>query len=380
MVCRSSQRLNANNTMSNCLKRLYLPYAIVLQLFSDLTYKHAVVLCKVLAEDIRQVNVGHSEVLSRSCCQNIAGSSPPSCRHCAYAVDASPRVQITISQPCQLPRICADAAFADECPDISLPRCTRPLDLQATRANKATASTYDKQEPADLLPYTRTYLQEPPSKRQPTNCEAIQVRAPPHSGKERSSCLKQQDGDIAHAARAQKRTGMYEGPAQKCTKALSDTTCAVYSTLQHPDIAPSNGQSTDSYHQIKLQSGAGQIKQSSKRALRICSRRPPRKQEASASLSLSTDCTAILYTASSQATGETFSLHAWCASIDAASSVPTERHAVKDVYASRERALRNTIVQFAAGTHNPHGEPCKSRKKRRFMTGIDQVAMDCDQT
>ena len=129
-----------------------------------------------------------------SCCQTIAGDFSTPCRHCAYAVDASPHVQTTISQPCQLLQIFAYAAYADEFAGTNLPRCTRPLRFPATRANKATSPRYDKQLPADrpsLLPSMPTYLQDTPSKRRPAHCEVILAWAPPHSGKERSSCLKQ---------------------------------------------------------------------------------------------------------------------------------------------------------------------------------------------
>ena len=301
------------------------------------------------------MDMRHSRVLPCRCCQQIPGNSPPFCRHCAYAVDPSLNDQTTISQPRELPQIFVDAAYAVHYASTSLPR--RPLELGATRANKAA----DKQEPADrpnLLPSTPTYLQNPPYKRQPTHCEVIQAWAPSYSDKERLSCLKQQDGDVAQIGTTCE---------QKCTNALSDATCAMCSTLQQPGIVLSKGQSTDSCHRTKLQSRA--MKQSSKRALRTPSGRAPRKQEASGSSRLSLDCTAILHTAGAQATGETFSLHAWCASIDAASSVPTERHTIKDVYASQKTALRNTIVQFAANAQNPHGESCRSRKRRKLMSG-----------
>lgn len=163
------------------------------------------------------------------------------------------------------------------------------------------------------------------------------IQAPSYSGKERSSCLKQQDGDVAHAARAQNRTTC----THNCTNVFSDTTCAMCSTIQHSGIRLPKG--TDNCQQSKLQLGGLQTKQSSKHALRTPSGRPPRKQEASGSLRLSTDCTAILHTAGSQATGEASSLHAWCASVDAASSVPTDRHAITDVYASRKSPLRKPL-------------------------------------
>ena len=43
-----------------------------------------------------------------------------------------------------------------------------------------------------------------------------------------------------------------------------------------------------------------------------------------------------------------FTLHAWCASIDAASAAPANRCAMTAVFASRKRLLKRTIVEQLA--------------------------------
>lgn len=76
----------------------------------------------------------------------------------------------------------------------------------------------------------------------------------------------------------------------------------------------------------------------------------------------------MLHRAGAQATGEAFSLHAWCASVDAASSAPTDRHVITDVYASRKRALQKNILQLAVGTHKPNGVSYRSRKRGKLVS------------
>lgn len=322
--------------------------------------------CQVLAEDIWQVNIWQAEYLSLFYSSTITRSLPPSCRHCGYAVDASLHVQPTSSQPSQLQQICADASY-DKHAGINLPNSAIPGGLKATRINKAASPRCDKQEPADRPsppPSMPTYTLETPSKRQPTPCQVIQAPTPSHSGKKRSCCLKQQDSDVA---RAQHRTITCGNTAQNCSRASYDINCATCSSSQQSGVGLPNGQPIDYCHQTKLQSGMGNIKQSSKYALRPPSGCAHRNPETNSSLSLSTNCTAMLHRASSQELGAAFSLHAWCASVDAASSVLTDRHAITDVFASRKRVLRNTIMQLA-GTHEPNAVSFRSRKRRKLVS------------
>lgn len=299
-------------------------------------------------------------------------SSTP-CRHCVHAVDSFPLAQTNASQPCQLQQVFADAAYDDKHSGTSLPRCRIPHQLEATGADKEAPPGHDKAvlaEGPSLSPCTPTYLLETPPKRQPADCQMIQGlqgSAPSQSGKQRSSCLQQQDGD---AASMQYRLATIGDAVQNSSIVRSDTTCAMCASPQQSGLESPNGQPKDGCRQSKLQSGVGELRQSnkcSKSALRPPSGRAPRTKEMISSSGLSTDCTAVLHKAGSRATGEAFSLHAWCASVDAASSSPADRHAITDVYASRKRTLRRTIVQLAAGTQEPRDVPYNSRKRRKLV-------------
>lgn len=328
--------------------------------------EYVLVLCKVLAENIWQVNSTVCNLVTFLLPYHHKTPSTP-CRHCVYAVDSFPHAHTNASQPCQLQQVFAEAAYDDKHSGTSLPRCRTPLGLEATRADKM-APAYDKKLPAEgpsLSPCTPTYLQETP-KRQPAGLQVVQGWAPSWLGKQSSSCLQHYDGD---AASTQHRMSTSGGAVQKCSIVRFDTKCAMCSSPQQSGIEPPNGQPKDGCQQSKLRSRVGDMRPSSKCnkfALRPPSGRALRTKETIGTLSR--DCTAVLHKAGARATGEAFSLHAWCASVDAASSTPADRHAITDVYASRKRTLRRTIVQLAAGTQEPHDVPYNSRKRRKLVS------------
>ena len=296
-------------------------------------------------------------------------SSTP-CRHCVHAVDSFPPARTNASQPCLLLQVFAEAACSDTHSGTNLPRCRIPHGLETTGADKEAPPGHDKAvlaEGPSLSPRMPTYLLETPTKPQPADCQVIQGWAPSQTGKQRLSCLPQQDGD---AASTQYRSSTSGDAVQKCSMVYTDTQCAVCSSPQQSGTASPNGQPKDGSRQSKLQSGVGKMQQSNKCnkfALRPPSGRAPRTKETiSSNLGLSRDCTAVLHKSGSWATEEAFSLHAWCACVDAASSVPADRHAVTDVYASRKHTLRKTIVQLAAGIQEPRHVPY-SRKRRKLV-------------
>ena len=286
-------------------------------------------------------------------------------------MDSFPPAQTNASQPCQLQQVFADAACGDKhCGGTSLPRCRIPHGLETTGADKEAPPGYDKAvlgEGPSLSPCTPTYLLEIPTRPQPADCQVVQGWAPSQSGNQRLSCLPRHDGD---AASTQYRLSTNGDAVQECSIVCSDTQCAMCSSPQQSGTASPNGQPKNGCWPSKLQSGVGEMQQSNKCnkfALRPPSGRAPRTKETiSSNLGLSRDCTAVLHKAGAWATEEAFSLHAWCACVDAASSVPADRHAITDVYASRKRILRKTIAQLAAGTQEPRRVPY-SRKRRKLV-------------
>lgn len=255
-----------------------------------------------------------------------------------------------------------DASHAEHVGEI-LPRCRVQTRLTAKRASRATPSRCGTQEPAErlsLAPVALSHLQAEVLTSQ------LAKGCPWAISEQHNSCwLHQQDSDAAQAPRT---STAYDGPMQSSNSTLFVTRQTICYSNQQSGIRSSKMQPTGFPHQVKLQSGVGAMRESRQYAPRPPSGRTCRKLDTTASLRVSMDCTAMLHRATCQHTEEAFSLHAWCASVDAASVTPARRDAMNNIFALRESALKRTIIEQLAACHEqPTGMPCKSRKRRKVV-------------
>lgn len=261
-----------------------------------------------------------------------------------------------------------DASYAEHVGKI-LPGCRVHTKLTAKRASRAAPLGCGTQRPAErpsLAPAVLSHLQAKVSKSQPAKGCPWGAISEPHS----SCWLHQQDCDAAQAPQAASTSTVYDGPMQSSNSTLLCRRQHACCCNQHSGIASPKEQPTGLSHQVKLQLGVGVMKESSQYAPRPPSGHAFRKQDTNASLRVSMDCTAALHRAAFQQTDEGFSLHAWCASVDAASVTPARRDAINNIFGIRESALKRAIIQQLAACHEqPTGTPHESRKRRKVVSG-----------